>query len=160
MLLLMTLPFVLSFTLSPPVLSSSPLRRTTKLYVKRPFYEIYGDEPTKPLSPPKPPPPSSPPPPKTDKPGHSHTFSSRSKISKANRGKVPWNKGKTISDERRENIRKGVVKAMLQKSGLTMEEYDIKKAVELKKANERAERRAVSLNKPSLDLCASQIRAF
>jgi len=60
---------------------------------------------------------------RTPRGGTAHTFLSRSKISKANRGKTPWNKGMVITEERREKIRQGVIQSLLKKKGWTEEEY-------------------------------------
>lgn len=75
--------------------------------------------------------------------GYTHTSSSRAKISAANKGKIPWNKGMARSEETRARIAAGVraknrmrFLETLQKLGITEEEY------ENQKRNERREREA------------------
>ena len=79
--------------------------------------------------------------------GYSHTSASRAKISAANKGKVPWNKGKARSEEVRARIAAGVRaknrERFLKKiadMGLTEEEYNAQKKEEKRKRE--AERRA------------------
>lgn len=79
--------------------------------------------------------------------GYSHTAASKAKISAANKGKTPWNKGKTRSDEVKQKIAEGVRRknrerflAKLKEMGLTEEEYEQQKKEERRKKD--AERRA------------------
>lgn len=81
--------------------------------------------------------------------GYTHTSSSKAKISAANKGKVPWNKGTPRSDEVRARISDGVRKrnrerflVMLAEENITEEEYlERKKADKKKKDTERRKRR-------------------
>ena len=81
--------------------------------------------------------------------GYTHTSSSKAKISAANKGKVPWNKGTPRSDEVRARIAEGVRKrnrerflVMLAEENITEEEYlERKKADKKKKDTERRKRR-------------------
>ena len=77
--------------------------------------------------------------------GFSHTNASKAKISAANRGKVPWNKGRAQSDAVRAKIAAGVQKRNREKflkkladQGLTEEEYNAQKE---KEKEEKAARR-------------------
>jgi len=79
--------------------------------------------------------------------GYSHTAASRAKISAANKGKTPWNKGKTRSEQVKQRIAEGVRRknrerflAKLQDMGLTEEEFELQKKEERRKKD--AERRA------------------
>lgn len=79
--------------------------------------------------------------------GFTHTEASRAKISAANKGKTPWNKGKARSDEVRARIAQGVRRKnrerFLQKIadlGVTEEEYKEQKKEERRQKD--AERRA------------------
>jgi len=79
--------------------------------------------------------------------GFSHTAASKAKISAANKGKTPWNKGKARSEEVRARIAAGVRaknrERFLKKiadMGLTEEEYNARKKEEKRKRE--AERRA------------------
>ena len=63
--------------------------------------------------------------------GFTHTSASRAKISAANKGKTPWNKGKKRSEEVKARIREGVLKRVrekhlqkLEEMGMTEEEWD------------------------------------
>ena len=63
--------------------------------------------------------------------GYSHTVASRAKISAANKGKTPWNKGRQRTDAERARIAAGVRKRnrerfllQLQTMGLTEQEYE------------------------------------
>uniref|UniRef100_A0A6U6K8I3 Nuclease associated modular domain-containing protein n=1 Tax=Odontella aurita TaxID=265563 RepID=A0A6U6K8I3_9STRA len=83
----------------------------------------------------------------TEAGGYSHTKASKAKISAANKGKVPWNKGKGRSEEVKRRIAEGVRKrnrerflAKLADMGVTEEEYEQKKKEERRKKD--AERRA------------------
>lgn len=64
--------------------------------------------------------------------GFSHTEKSRAKISKANKGKVPWNKGRVRSAEEKARISAGVKARLreqhlekLEKLGITEEEWEV-----------------------------------
>ena len=79
--------------------------------------------------------------------GYSHTTMSKAKISAANKGKVPWNKGKGRSEEVKKRIADGVRRknrerflAKLADIGMTEEEYEADKKEERRKKD--AERRA------------------
>ena len=81
--------------------------------------------------------------------GYSHTKSSRAKISAANKGKTPWNKGKPRSPEVKARIAAGVraknrqtFLKKLEVMGLTEDEYKAKKKEErrIKEADRRARR--------------------
>jgi len=83
----------------------------------------------------------------TENGGYTHTKASKAKISAANKGKTPWNKGRTRSPEEKARIAAGVRaknrERFLQKladMGLTEEEYEIQKKEERRKKD--AERRA------------------
>jgi len=83
----------------------------------------------------------------TEHGGYSHTASSKAKISAANKGKTPWNKGKGRSEEVKARIAAGVRKRNREKFleklrvlGVTEEEYDVQKKNE--RAAEEGERRA------------------
>ena len=83
----------------------------------------------------------------TEHGGYSHTQASRAKISAANKGKVPWNKGMNRTDEVKARIAAGVRaknrERFLQKldeMGITEEEYDERKRAE--RAAKEAEKRA------------------
>ena len=76
--------------------------------------------------------------------GRPHTDTSRAKISAANKGKVPWNVGKSHSEETRLKIsittREGMLRRKLKKleeAGMTMEDYDLKRSQQ-KKEKKRA----------------------
>jgi hypothetical protein len=76
----------------------------------------------------------------TDNGGFSHTTSSRAKISAANKGKTPWNKGKTRSPEVRARIAAGVnaknrerFLVKLADLGVTEEEFEQQKKDERNK---------------------------
>lgn len=83
--------------------------------------------------------------------GFTHTLASRAKISAANKGKTPWNKGRRRSEEERARIAAGVRarnrERFLQKLkdlGLTESEYEQQKKAErrAKDAERRARRTA------------------
>ena len=83
----------------------------------------------------------------TEAGGYTHTTASKAKISAANKGKTPWNKGKARSDAVKARIAEGVRRrnrerflAKLQKEGITEEEYEARKKEQRRKAD--AERRA------------------
>lgn len=87
----------------------------------------------------------------TENGGFTHTNASRAKISAANKGKTPWNKGKPRSPEVRARIAAGVRarnrEVFLKKLadlGMTEEEYEAKKKEEKRKkeADRRARRTA------------------
>ena len=78
--------------------------------------------------------------------GYSHTSASRAKISAANKGKTPWNKGKARSEEVKARIAEGVRRrnrerflAKLAEEGITEAEYNERKKAERRKKD--AERR-------------------
>jgi translation initiation factor 1 (eIF-1/SUI1) len=85
----------------------------------------------------------------TENGGFTHTSASKAKISAANKGKTPWNKGKSRSVEERERIAAGVrarnrerFLEKLDAMGLTEEQYEQKKRDERnKKAAERRSRK-------------------
>ena len=85
----------------------------------------------------------------TENGGFSHTSASKAKISAANKGKTPWNKGQARSVEVRERIAAGVraknrekFLEKLESLGLTEEEYERQKKDERnRKAAERRARR-------------------
>jgi hypothetical protein len=69
--------------------------------------------------------------------GYSHTTASKAKIAAANKGKTPWNKGRSHSEDVRARIAAGVrannrerFLQKLQDDGLTEEEYEAQKAEE------------------------------
>ena len=79
--------------------------------------------------------------------GYTHTEASRAKISAANKGKTPWNKGKARSEEVKARIAEGVRRKnrerflkKLEDLGVTEEEYEQQKKEERRKKD--AERRA------------------
>ena len=83
----------------------------------------------------------------TEAGGYSHTSASKAKISAANKGKTPWNKGKARSEEVKQRIAEGVRRKnrerfllKLQEMGITEEEYEAKKKEErrIKDAERRA----------------------
>lgn len=83
----------------------------------------------------------------TDAGGYTHTKASKAKISAANKGKTPWNKGKARSEEVKARIAEGVRRKnrerfllKLQEMGLTEEEYEQKKKEDRRKKD--AERKA------------------
>jgi hypothetical protein len=83
----------------------------------------------------------------TENGGYTHTVASKAKISAANKGKTPWNKGKTRSEEVKARIAAGVraknrerFLKKLEDMGLTEEEYESQKK-EDRRAKD-AERRA------------------
>lgn len=84
--------------------------------------------------------------------GFSHTSSSKAKISAANKGKTPWNKGKGRSEEVKARIAAGVRKRnrekFLQKlkdQGITEEDYNAEEA--RKKADKEARMKARKTDK-------------
>jgi hypothetical protein len=83
---------------------------------------------------------------KTDKGGYEHTNKSKSRISKANTGNTPWNKGKNRSSADKAKIAAGVrarnrtvLLEKLKRLGLTEEEWFEKKK-EIKYLRERIRR--------------------
>jgi hypothetical protein len=87
----------------------------------------------------------------TDNGGYAHTDESRAKISAANRGKTPWNKGKAHSDELKRRISEGVkarnrqnLIKKVEAMGLTIEEYEAQKKEEkrLREADRRKRKTA------------------
>jgi len=88
----------------------------------------------------------------TAKGGFTHTKASKAKISAGNKGKNPWNKGKTRSEEAKARISAGVrarnrkkLLAKIAKMGLTEEEYWAQKEEEKRRKAEA--RRLAKLNK-------------
>ena len=85
----------------------------------------------------------------TENGGYTHTTASRAKISAANKGKTPWNKGRERSPEERERIAAGVrarnrerFLAQLAAQNMTEAEYEAQKAdAKRKKAADKAARR-------------------
>ena len=101
---------------------------------------------------------------KTDYGGYSHTQKSRLKISKANRGNVPWNKGKNRSDTDRSKIAAGVrarnreqLQKKLKKLRMTEEEYKEKRK-EIKYVRERLRRARVNTKTHKEKLAATAKR--
>jgi len=83
----------------------------------------------------------------TENGGFTHTLAARAKISAANKGKRPWNKGRQRSEEVRAKISAGVrarnrerLLRKLEEMGLTEEEYKERKREERRQKD--AERRA------------------
>lgn len=83
----------------------------------------------------------------TEAGGFTHTKASKAKISAANKGKTPWNKGKTRSEAVKARIAEGVRKRnrerflkKLEDLGFTEEEYEAQKKEERRKKD--AEKRA------------------
>ena len=79
----------------------------------------------------------------TEKGGYTHTTSSRYKIGAANKGNVPWNKGKNRSEESKAKIgmavrarNQALLAANLKKLGLATEDYE-KSKLEVKYMRER-----------------------
>lgn len=73
----------------------------------------------------------------TEAGGYTHTTASKAKISAANKGKTPWNKGKQRSEEVKQRIAEGVRRRnrekhllKLQEMGVTEQEYEAKKKEE------------------------------
>ena len=132
-------------TLTKDLLVTSPLTTTTAIYAadnniklsagqSESFSEEAGDEDNDVAKP-------------TVNGGFSHTKSSRAKISAANKGKTPWNKGKPRSKEVKARIAAGVraknrerFLKKLEDMGVTEEAYEAKRK-ETRRINE-AERRA------------------
>ncbi|KAL7512516.1 hypothetical protein ACHAXN_009481 [Cyclotella atomus] len=87
----------------------------------------------------------------TEAGGFTHTSASKAKISAANKGKTPWNKGKARSEEVKARIAEGVRRknrerflAKLEAEGITEEEYERRKKEKrrLKDAERRARKTA------------------
>jgi len=83
---------------------------------------------------------------KTDKGGYAHTNLSKSRISKANSGNTPWNRGKRRSSADKAKIAAGVrarnrtiLLQKLKRLGMTEDEYILKKK-EIKYLRERIRR--------------------
>lgn len=79
--------------------------------------------------------------------GYTHTSASKAKISAANKGKTPWNKGKSRSEDVKARIAEGVRRrnrerflAKLAEEGITEEEFNERKKAERRRKD--AERRA------------------
>jgi len=89
----------------------------------------------------------------TDRGGYMHTKNSRMKISQANSGNVPWNKGKNRTDSAKAKISAGVrarnqaiLIVKLQKLGMTEEEWYAKKK-KLKLVREKVRKAKVAVQK-------------
>jgi len=89
----------------------------------------------------------------TDRGGYMHTKNSRMKISQANSGNVPWNKGKNRTDSAKAKISAGVrarnqaiLIVKLQKLGMTEEEWFAKKK-KLKLVREKVRKAKVAVQK-------------
>ena len=87
---------------------------------------------------------------KTENGGYAHTNLSRSRISKANTGNVPWNKGKIRSSADKAKIAAGVrarnrtiLLEKLKRLGMTEEEW-LKKKKEIKYLRERVRKAKLS----------------
>lgn len=83
---------------------------------------------------------------KTEKGGYAHTNKSKSRISKANKGNTPWNKGRNRSSADRAKIAAGVrarnraiLLEKLKRLGMSEEEY-LQKKLEIKYLRERIRR--------------------
>jgi hypothetical protein len=83
---------------------------------------------------------------KTSRGGYAHTTKSRARISKANKGNTPWNKGKNRSELVRAKIaaavnarNRSILLVKLKKLGMTEEEWFAKKK-EIKYLRERVRR--------------------
>ena len=90
---------------------------------------------------------------KTAKGGYAHTKRSRARISKANKGNIPWNRGKNRSEAVRAKIAAGVqarnravLLEKLKKLGMTEEEWLAKKK-EIKYLRERVRRAKIAAAK-------------
>ena len=99
----------------------------------------------------------------TSKGGYAHLNATRLKISKANRGNVPWNKGKNRSDEAKAKIAAGVrarnrafLLQKLEKLGMTEEEWN-EASKQVKMTRERL-RRARKVNREKGAMLAKQKR--
>jgi len=83
---------------------------------------------------------------KTDNGGYLHTKRSRARIAKANRGNIPWNKGRVRSEADKAKIsagvrarNRGILLAKLEKVGLTEDQWNTKRK-EIKYLRERLRR--------------------
>mmetsp|Transcript_21618 Transcript_21618/g.33065 ORF Transcript_21618/g.33065 Transcript_21618/m.33065 type:complete len:450 (-) Transcript_21618:103-1452(-) len=84
----------------------------------------------------------------TENGGFTHTKASKAKISKANKGKVPWNKGRVRSEEEKARISAGVKARLrkqhlekLEKLGITEEEWEAEQQkIKAEKARIKAEK--------------------
>ena len=92
---------------------------------------------------------------KTSKGGYAHTNLSKSRISKANTGNTPWNKGKNRSEADKAKIAAGVkarnravLLEKLRRLGMSEEEYN-QKTKEIKYLRERIRRTKKANNKHS-----------
>ena len=90
---------------------------------------------------------------KTNKGGYAHTMRSRARISKANTGNTPWNKGRERSEADKAKIatavrarNSAILKEKLQKFNMTEEEFRIKQK-EIKYLRERVRRAKVNAAK-------------
>uniref|UniRef100_A0A7S3DP81 Nuclease associated modular domain-containing protein n=1 Tax=Entomoneis paludosa TaxID=265537 RepID=A0A7S3DP81_9STRA len=87
---------------------------------------------------------------RTERGGYAHTDKSREKIGQANKGNVPWNKGRNRSEKDRERIGAGVrernlkvLKANLDQIGMTHEEY-LKCRTDIKYVRERVRKARIA----------------
>jgi len=101
---------------------------------------------------------------KTNKGGYSHTHLSRARISKANRGNTPWNKGRQRSEADKAKIAAAVrarnaaiLKEKLKKFNMTEEEFRAKQK-EIKYLRERVRRAKVTAKKKREQLDAGGIK--
>ena len=123
----------------PVAISRRPSKRKKKVYDENAPDEMPSTGPTLTRT-------------KTANGGYAHTFLSKSRISKANTGNTPWNKGKNRSSADRAKIAAGVrarnraiLLQKLERLGITEEEWKQKKT-EIKYIRERI-RRAKKANK-------------
>ena len=101
---------------------------------------------------------------KTANGGYAHTTASRSRISKANSGNTPWNKGKNRSSADRAKIAAGVrarnraiLLEKLKRLGLTEEEWLVKKK-EIKYLRERIRRAKANNKKHDADAAQKKLQ--
>jgi hypothetical protein len=100
---------------------------------------------------------------KTEAGGYAHTNLSKSKISKANTGNTPWNKGRNRSSADRAKIASGVrarnraqLLKKLKKLGLSEDEWNLKKK-EIKYLRERVRRAKATNSKHKAALAEKQL---
>jgi NUMOD3 motif len=100
---------------------------------------------------------------KTEAGGYAHTNLSKSKISKANTGNTPWNKGRIRSSADRAKIASGVrarnraqLLKKLKKLGLSEDEWNLKKK-EIKYLRERVRRAKATNSKHKAALAEKQL---
>ena len=102
---------------------------------------------------------------KTAKGGYAHTNRSKSRISKANAGNTPWNKGKNRSSADRAKIAAGVrarnraiLLEKLKRLGITEEEY-LRKKKEIKYLRERIRRAKLANANHTAALAEKKLKA-